>query len=339
MFAVEAVGVRMDAAISRKIDMKTKPLGALGRIEALAAQICRAQQTLAPAMNDCSLTIFAGDHGVAAEGVSAFPQQVTRQMVMNFLAGGAAANVFAKANNIRVRVVDAGVAGEPLAHPALISRNIAAGTKNFLHEAAMSEAQLQQALRFGRELGASAGGEAAIFGEMGIANTSSASLIAHKLGHIALEDCVGRGTGVDDAGLKRKLDILARACARTGELDALGALREYGGFEVAQIAGAMIGAAQQGKIVLVDGFIASAAALAAVGLSPALRDYLVFAHRSAEGGHRFILALMEARPLLQLDMRLGEGTGGALAWPLLRAAAAMVNNMASFESAGISGGA
>ena len=171
---------------------------------------------------------------------------------------------------------------------------------------------------------------------MGIGNTSSASLIAHKLANIPINRIVGRGTGVDDDGLARKREILSAAAARTGDLDAMGALQEYGGFEIVQMAGAMIGAAQTGKIVVVDGFIASAAALAALGLVPNLRDYLVFSHCSVESGHVPLLASMEAQPLLHLDLRLGEGTGAVLAWPLLKAAAAMMNEMASFESAGVS---
>ena len=202
----------------------------------------------------------------------------------------------------------------------------------------MTEEQCDAALRAGDELGMNVAADAAAFGEMGIANTSSASLVAHKLTGIGLDALIGRGTGLDDGGLARKHAILARAAARTApRLDARLALREYGGFEVVMMAGAMIGAARAGAVVLVDGFIAGAAALAAVELAPALRDYLVFAHRSAEPGHRAVLDALGARPLLDLDMRLGEGTGALLAWPVLKCAAAMLSDMASFESAGVSG--
>ena len=328
----------LDDAIRRAIDSKTKPLGALGAIESLAARIARIQGTLTPSLRRCRLTLFAGDHGIAHEGVSAYPQQVTRQMVANFLAGGAAANVLARTNGVELRVVDAGVAGEPIDAPGLVSRRIAAGTRNFAVEPAMTEEQCDAALRAGDELGEDVAADAAAFGEMGIANTSSASLVAHKLTGIGLDALIGRGTGLDDGGLARKHAILARAAARTApRLDARRALREYGGFEVVMMAGAMIGAARAGAVVLVDGFIAGAAALAAVELAPALRDYLVFAHRSAEPGHRAVLDALGARPLLDLDMRLGEGTGALLAWPLLECAAAMLSDMASFESAGVSG--
>ena len=328
----------LDDAIRRAIDSKTKPLGALGAVESLAARIARVQGTLTPDLHRCRLTLFAGDHGIAHEGVSAYPQAVTRQMVANFLAGGAAANVFARANGVELRVVDAGVAGEPIDAPGLVSRRIAAGTRNFAVEPAMTEEQCDAALRAGDELGVNVAADAAAFGEMGIANTSAASLVAHKLTGIGLDALIGRGTGLDDGGLARKHAILARAAARTApRLDARRALCEYGGFEVVMMAGAMIGAARAAAVVLVDGFIAGAAALAAVELAPALRDYLVFAHRSAEPGHRAVLEALGARPLLDFEMRLGEGTGALLAWPVLKCAAAMLSDMASFESAGVSG--
>lgn len=327
-----------EQAIRRAIDTKTKPVGALGRIEDLAAQIARLQQSLAPQIRDCSLTIFAADHGIANEGVSAYPQAVTRQMVANFLAGGAAANVIAASLGIAVRVVDAGVAGEAMDDARLISRRIAPGTQSFLRGAAMTAAQRDRALDLGRELGADAAGEAVAFGEMGIGNTSAATLLAHRLTGIALAALTGRGTGLDDAGLAHKAQLLAAASARVpGRLTADAALAEFGGFEIAMMAGAMIGAAQAGKLVLVDGYIASAAALVAVELVPGTRGALVFAHVSAEPGHAALLGWLGARPLLSLDMRLGEGTGALLAWPLVKAAAAMLREMASFESAGVSG--
>ena len=335
------VSPALDGAIHRTLDGKTKPPGSLGAVETIAARIARIQGALAPRLHRCRLTLFAGDHGVAAEGVSAYPQAVTRQMVANFLAGGAAANVFARANGVELSVVDAGVAGAPLDAPGLLARRIAPGTRNFALEPAMTREQYEASLRTGTELGAeaAAAGEAAAFGEMGIANTSSAALIAHKLTGAPLDALIGRGTGLDDDGLARKRRVLARAAARTAaaRLDAHEALTEYGGFEIVMMAGAMIGAARAGAVVVVDGFIASAAALAADRMAPALGDYLVFAHRSAEPGHRVLLDALGARPLLDLGLRLGEGTGALLAWPILRAAAAMLSEMASFESAGVSG--
>ena len=340
MLDLPAVRTDLDGAIRRAIDAKTKPPGSLGSVEALAVRIARIQGSLNPRLRRCRLTLFAGDHGIAGEGVSAYPQAVTRQMVANFLAGGAAANVFAQTNGVALRVVDAGVAGDPLDAPGLVSRRIAPGTRNFAVEPAMTAEQCDAALRAGDGLGEDAEDrvDAAAFGEMGIANTSSATLIAHKLTGAPLDALTGRGTGLDDDGLAHKLRVLARAAARTANrLDAHDALREYGGFEIAMMAGAMIGAARAGAVVIVDGFIASAAALAAVRLAPALRDYLVFAHRSAEPGHAAVLDALEARPILDLGMRLGEGTGALLAWPVLRCAAAMLSDMASFESAGVSG--
>ena len=338
MLHVPPVSRALDSAIQRAIDAKTKPLGALGVLEAIAAQVARIQNTLTPRLQRCRLTLFAGDHGIAEEGVSAYPQAVTRQMVANFLAGGAAANVLARTNGVDLQVVDAGVAGDPVEAPGLVSRRIAAGTRNFASSPAMTAGQRDSALSAGEALGAAVAADAAAFGEMGIGNTSSATLVAHKLTGAGLEDLVGRGAGLDDAGLARKHEILERAARRTApRLDPADALREYGGFEMVMMAGAMAGAARTGAVVLVDGFIAGVAALAAVGMAPALRDYLVFAHRSAEHGHGAVLAALDARPLLDLDMRLGEGTGALLAWPVLQCAAAMLSEMASFESAGVSG--
>ncbi len=326
-----------DARLRAKIDGKTKPVGSLGRIEDLAAQIARLQRSLAPRMDTCALTIFAADHGIAAAGVSAYPQAVTREMVRNFLAGGAASTVFAATLGVTVRVVDAGVAGDPLPDAELLSRRIAPGTASFLDGPAMTCAQCDAALAEGRALGGETPMDAAAFGEMGIANTAAAAAVAHKLTGLPLAILTGRGTGLDDAGLRRKIDVLTRAAARTATtLSPEAVLAEYGGFEIAMMAGAMIGAAEAGKLVRVDGFIATVAALVAIRLAPGIPPALVFAHVSHEAGHRPLLDRMEVRPLLSLDMRLGEGTGALLAWPLARAAAAMLRDMASFESAGVS---
>ncbi|MCB1394787.1 MAG: nicotinate-nucleotide--dimethylbenzimidazole phosphoribosyltransferase [Rhodobacter sp.] len=324
------------ARIRHTIDTKTKPLGALGRIEDLAETIALVQGTEAPVMQNCTLIIFAADHGIANAGVSAFPQVVTGQMVANFLAGGAAANVFARVNGVALQVVDAGVAGEPIAHPDLIDRRIAAGTRGFLDGPAMTGAEAQSALDHGAGLARAAAGEALAFGEMGIANTATAAALGHKLTGLPLAELVGRGTGLDDAGLANKLAILERAVSRTGALTPRQAMAEYGGFEIVMMTGAMIETARLGRLVIVDGFIATAAAVLAVALAPETRAAMVFAHKSHESGHRALLAHLDARPLLDLDMRLGEGTGALLAWPLLRAAAAMMTDMASFDSAGVS---
>jgi len=334
----ETLDNSLEAKISAAIDAKTKPLGALGDIETLAAQIARIQRSLAPRADTCRLTIFAADHGMAQAGVSAFPQAVTRQMVMNFLTEGAAANVFARSVGADVQVVDAGVSGEPIDDARLIQKRIGNGTANAIERPAMTQDQIDAALASGSAIGHDGTEAVACFGEMGIGNTSAASLVAAKILGLPVGDITGRGTGLDDEGLQRKRALLESAAARTeAQLDAKTALQEYGGFEIAMMAGAMLGAAAAGKIVIVDGFIASAAALAASRLTPESRANMVFAHQSAEAGHARVLEALEAKPLLHLNMRLGEGTGALLAFPLVKAAADMLRDMASFESAGVSG--
>jgi len=326
-----------DDALQIAIDSKTKPLGSLGRIEDLAMQIARIQGVLNPCAETCSLTIFAADHGLAASGVSAFPQDVTRAMVHNFLAGGAAANVFAKSLNVTVQVVDAGIAGGRIQHCDLIDHHIAPGTQNAIEQPAMTIAECDQALEAGFLIGRQIDSDVACFGEMGIGNTSSASLVSAKILGNEIVNLVGRGTGLDQDGLTRKQTLLTQAADRTPALLApKAALVEYGGFEIAMMAGAMIGASRRRRIVTIDGFIASAAALAARALAPGCETAFVYAHVSAESGHRLLLDALDAKPLLELDMRLGEGTGAVLAWPLIKAAAAMLSDMATFESAQVS---
>ncbi|MEM1434643.1 MAG: nicotinate-nucleotide--dimethylbenzimidazole phosphoribosyltransferase [Pseudomonadota bacterium] len=326
-----------EEAVRKKIANKTKPPGSLGKIEALALQLALIQETLNPRAESCQLLLFAADHGIAESGVSAFPQSVTRQMVENFLDGGAAACVFARTVGVQIQVVDAGVLGPPIEHTALHGCRLGNGTANALTQAAMTREQLDRGLVAGRQLGREAGGEALCLGEMGIGNTSAASLMLAKLMGSGVAPLAGRGTGLDDASFEQKLGLLRQAAERTApQLPAEETLLQYGGFEIVMMAGAMIGAASAGKAVLVDGFIATAAAAAACQLEPAVRPNLIFAHRSAEAGHRLALEFLGAQPLLDLEMRLGEGTGALLAWPLVRAAAAMLSDMASFDSAGVS---
>lgn len=338
---IPPLSTALDQALLRKMDGKTKPLGALGRLEALAVQVGRIQGSLSPSLDAPRVVVFAGDHGLAQEGVSAYPSDVTWQMVMNFLAGGAAVNVLAREAGMAVQVVDAGVRHDFAGVEGLVHAKVASGTRNSLHEPAMSPAECEQALQQGRSLMHQArreGCRVVALGEMGIGNTSAASLLLHKLGGVPLAEAIGRGTGVDDAGLARKREVLTRAAARTGELtDPMAALREYGGFEIAMMAGAMLGAAEAGMLVLVDGFIAGSALLVARGMAPDVTAHCVMAHCSAEAGHRRLLELLQATPLLSLDLRLGEGSGAVLAWPLVRAAVALLNDMASFEGAGVSG--
>lgn len=338
---INAPNVAMRDDIQHAIDFKTKPPGSLGRIEALALQIALAQGTLTPKVDPGHLMIFAGDHGLVAEGVSAWPSDVTAQMVLNFLSGGAAANVFARTNGIELSVLDAGVMGDLPDNPALKRAGIRKGTRNAATEDALTSSEVGAALQFGAEVAveaASEGTKVLAIGEMGIGNTSSASLLAHAIDGIDLDGLIGPGAGLDEDGLTRKREILHRTAARrSGRLSPADALSAFGGLEICAMSGAAIGAASAGVMVLVDGFIASAAALAALRARPEIKPYLIFAHRSKEPGHRFILDSIGADPLLDLDLRLGEGTGALLAFPMLRAACAMLGEMATFESAGVSG--
>lgn len=324
-----------------KIDLKTKPPGSLGRVEELATQICAIQQTLEPEADPARLLIFAGDHGMVEEGVSAWPSEVTAQMVANFINGGAAANVFARTNDITITVIDAGVATD-LAHAEnLVHANIRNGTRNAMHENALTADEVEAALEFGAGIAHDAvnkGTKTILLGEMGIGNTSSATLLAHAVEGIGIEPLTGPGAGLDAPGVQRKCEILKKIAARApGRLEPAKALSAFGGLEIAMMSGALIGAAASGAIVLVDGFIASAAALCALRARPEAMEYVVFAHCSKEPGHTLLLEALGAEPLMRLDLRLGEGTGALLAFPLLRNACAMVNEMATFESAGVSG--
>lgn len=342
-FTLPAIESTADAALQsrlqHKIDHKTKPLGALGALENLALQLGLIQRTDSPALHEPQMVVFAADHGIAAEGVSAYPQAVTVQMVGNMLAGGAAINVFARQHGFALQVVDAGVAADLPVHPQLQARKIAHGTANLCQGPAMSRAQAQAALSAGMQVVQALPGNVVAFGEMGIANTSPAALLLARLAGISIEEATGRGTGLDDAQLRHKQAVLKSALARhpaSEPLDVIGELAALGGFEIAMMAGAMLQAASERRVVLVDGFIAGASALVAQALVPAVRDYLVFCHRSAETGHRLLLAQLQAKALLDLDLRLGEGTGALLAWPLVQSAVNFMREMASFESAGVS---
>ena len=329
-----------DEQIQHAIDTKTKPLGALGKLEAVAFQIAKIQQTLTPELVNPSILTFAGDHGAANAGVSAYPQEVTFQMVMNFLQGGAAINVFCKQNDIALQVVDAGVNFEFEDAPGLINAKIAHGTANYIEEPAMTQGQLdaclEKATNIVAEVAAS-GCNVIGFGEMGIGNTASASLIMSAICKLPIERCVGRGTGLDDAGLDRKLGLLTEAQSNHGVMsDPHQILQTFGGFEVAQICGAMLAAKQHNMIIMVDGFIATAAYLVAQAINPEISENAIFCHTSNESGHQLMLDYLKAEPLVNLGMRLGEGTGCAVAYPLIKSAVAFLNGMASFESAGVS---
>lgn len=327
--------------VQRAIDRKTKPPGSLGRIEALALQIACVQGTERPVVDPAHLLLFAGDHGLVAEGVSAWPQDVTAQMVMNFITGGAAANAFARIGDCAITVVDAGVAGALPDAPGLVRANIRKGTRNAAVEDALTSGEVDQALTFGAQLAAKtadAGARVIALGEMGIGNTSSAALLGAVLTGHDVADLAGPGAGLDADGVESKRSILRRTAARhPARLAPLPALAAFGGLEIACMAGALIGAASKGTLVVVDGFIATAAALCALTARPDAMGHVVFAHRSKEPGHDALLTALGAQPLLDLGLRLGEGTGALLALPLLRASCSMLSDMATFESAGVSG--
>lgn len=341
-WTITAPDAALNAAIQHKIDTKTKPLGALGQLEDLARQIALVQQTLEPQLRRPHVLVFAADHGIAQAGVSQYPPEVTHQMVRNFVGGGAAINVFCRQNGLGLTIIDAGVRGSFADLPSVRNEKIAEGTRNFLYGPAMTAAEcadaLQRGARLADELHATGCNVLAV-GEMGIANTSSAAVLMHVLTGRPLAECVGRGTGLDPAGLARKLDTLTQAVAAhpTVGIEPLTVLATFGGFEIAQMCGALLRAAEHQMLLLIDGFIASAALLVAARLAPAVLAYCVFCHESDEQGHRLLLAELSGRPLLRLGLRLGEGTGAALAYPLVQAAVGFLTEMASFESAGVSG--
>jgi nicotinate-nucleotide--dimethylbenzimidazole phosphoribosyltransferase len=332
------------AAVQRRLDDKTKPRGSLGRLERLACQIAAIRGTPAPPPPRKAIVVMAADHGVAAEGVSAYPQEVTRQMVMNFARGGAAINVLARQAGARLVVVDMGVVEAVPDAPEIRACRIAAGTRNFVHGPAMTRDQAIAAI----EAGIAIAGELAAdgidligTGEMGIANTTSASALTAVLTGAAIDDVTGRGTGIDDAAIAHKRDVIRRAIERNrpDPADPLDALARLGGFEIAGLAGVTLGAAAAGVPVVVDGFIAGVAALIATRLAPAAGGSLMCAHRSAEPGHRHVLAALErSEPVLDLELRLGEATGAALAMPLIDAALAILRDMATFAAAGVAPG-
>jgi nicotinate-nucleotide--dimethylbenzimidazole phosphoribosyltransferase len=338
-YQIEAVNQELITQLQHQINIKTKPIGALGKLEKLALKIGLIQQTIKPVILHPTMLIFAADHGIVAEGVSPYPQEVTWQMVMNFVNGGAAINVFAKQNGWKINIIDAGVNTRFSESLPIHHVKINYGTKNFLHEPAMTEMELKKAVETGEEFinfHKKEGSNCVAFGEMGIGNTSSAAVIMSKILKLPIEECVGRGTGLDDAGLRRKTDVLKKAILKHEVIDPKSILQTFGGFEIAMMAGAMLRAAEQKMLIIVDGFIVTSALLIAHALHPEVLDYCVFAHQSDENGHQKMLNYFNADPLLKLDMRLGEGTGAALALPLIQASVNFLNDMASFESAGVS---
>jgi nicotinate-nucleotide--dimethylbenzimidazole phosphoribosyltransferase len=338
-FAISPLSSKLSSDLQAKIDQKTKPLGSLGQLEALALQIGRCQNTLTPSLNKPCILVFAGDHGIVEAGVSAYPQAVTAQMVRNFLSGGAAISVFARQHGLELLVVDAGVNADLASHPKLIDAKIAKGTESYLASPAMTAEQCAKAIQIGAEqvLKQHQNGCNCIgFGEMGIGNTSSAALLMHRLTGLSLLRCVGRGAGLNNAQLQHKLVVLQRALnLHRGVTDHLDVLASFGGFEIAMMVGAYLKAAELGMLILVDGFIAGTALLVAYKMYPNVLHYCVFSHVSSEQGHQTLLHQFKAKPLLNLELRLGEGSGIAVAYPLVQSAVMFLNEMATFDEAGV----
>ncbi|WEK08645.1 MAG: nicotinate-nucleotide--dimethylbenzimidazole phosphoribosyltransferase [Candidatus Pseudomonas colombiensis] len=336
----KAVDIQVLEQAEARQQQLTKPAGSLGQLEHLAVQLAGLQGRLKPSLEQLWIAIFAGDHGVVAEGVSAYPQAVTGQMLLNFVSGGAAISVLARQLGAQLEVVDLGTVTPDLNLPGVRHLNLGAGTANFTQGPAMTQAQGELALQAGRDSARraqAAGAQLFIGGEMGIGNTTAASAIACALLDIPVAQLAGPGTGLNAAGVNHKAQVIERALAvhAAQRGDVLQTLFNLGGFEVAALVGAYLACAQEGIAVLVDGFICSVAALVAVRLNPACRPWLLFGHRGAEPGHRHVLQTLEAQPLLDLGLRLGEGSGAALAVPLLRLACDLHGQMATFAEAAV----
>ena len=341
-YSITSPDYRLKEQIQQRIDNLNKPLGALGRLEEIASQICLAQQTCHPALQHPCHVLFAADHGIEHEGVSASPREITWQQMINFTQGGGGVNMFCRQHGFELLLVDVGVDYNLSGYPQIISRKIAWGTRNFLYEAAMSEEEMERALQVGTEMTDRCrknGCNIICFGEMGIGNTSPSAVWLHLLGNHPLEECIGRGSGLNSEGVSHKYKVLSTAVNRfrqthptptTEEI-----IRYFGGFEMVAAVGAMLRAAELGMIILVDGFIMSACMLAASRLYPATRAYALFGHEGEERGHRLLLADLHARGLLQLGFRLGEGTGALCAYPIIESAVRMMNEMNTFDQSHI----
>lgn len=341
-YSITSPDYRLKEQIQQRIDNLNKPLGALGRLEEIALQICLAQQTCHPALQHPCHVLFAADHGIEHEGVSASPREITWQQMINFTQGGGGVNMFCRQHGFELLLVDVGVDYNLSGYPQIISRKIAWGTRNFLYEAAMSEEEMERALQVGTEMTDRCrknGCNIICFGEMGIGNTSPSAVWLHLLGNHPLEECIGCGSGLNSEGVSHKYKVLSTAVNRfrqthptptTEEI-----IRYFGGFEMVAAVGAMLRAAELGMIILVDGFIMSACMLAACRLYPATRAYALFGHEGEERGHRLLLADLHARGLLQLGFRLGEGTGALCAYPIIESAVRMMNEMNTFDQSHI----
>lgn len=338
-FCIKRPDRAIAAQLQDKIDDLTKPKGSLGILEETALRLGVIQQTLTPSLRKPYNLVFAGDHGIADEGVSATVKEVTRQMVYNFIGGGAGVSVFARQHGIGLKVIDAGVDFDFQGHPEVIDMKIAFGTRNFLHGAAMTHDELNLALERGAEVvdGIFAEGSNVVsFGEMGIGNTSCSSMLMTMLHNVPLDKTVGAGSGLDAKGVRHKLDVLTRSKANyKGDGSAFDIIAHFSGYEMAMITGGMLRAAELGMVILVDGFNITASLMAAAALHPEVLDYCIYAHKSNEGAHKLMLDILGGTPLLQLEFRLGEGTGSLVAYPILESAVCMINNMSSFSAASV----
>ena len=336
-YNIQPVDCSMQAAIQAKIDNLNKPKGSLGRLEELAMQVCLIQQTLEPSLAHPCHLLLGGDHGIEREGVSVSPREVTWQQMINFTRGGGGVNMFCRQHGFKLRIVDVGVDYDLSHIDGIIDCKIAPGTRNFLYEPAMTEEEFDKAIQVGADLVddcVEEGCRVLSIGEMGIANTSPSSIWMSLFGNIPLKDCIGAGAGLNSAGISHKYEVLRKAVERfrTSGCDEL---RYFGGFEMIAAIGAMLRGAEQRLVVLIDGFIMTACALAAIRLYPASKDYMIFTHCGDESGHKMMLDLVDAKPLLHLGLRLGEGTGALCAFPLVDSAVRMMNEMNNFDKAKI----
>ena len=342
-FKIETPDEALRPAIQAKIDNLNKPKGSLGRLEELAMQICLIQQTLSPSLAHPCHLLLGGDHGIEREGVSVSPREVTWQQMINFTRGGGGVNMFCRQHGFKLRIVDVGVDYDLSNIPGIIHRKIAYGTKNFLYEPAMTEEEFDKAIQVGVELVddcIAEGCKMLSIGEMGIANTSPSSIWMSLFGDIPLKDCIGAGAGLNNEGIRHKYEVLKKAVDRFKELNGqpinpITPILFFGGFEMIAAIGAMLRAAECHLVILVDGFIMTACALAAIQLYPASQDYMIFTHCGDESGHRMMLDIVDAKPLLNLGLRLGEGTGALCAYPIVDSAVRMMNEMNNFDNANI----
>ena len=342
LFNIQSVDQTIKSTIQAKIDNLNKPKGSLGRLEDLALQICLIQRTLDPSLAHPCHLLLGGDHGIEREGVSVSPRCVTWQQMINFTHGGGGVNMFCRQHGFKLRIVDVGVDYNLVGIDGIIDRKIARGTSNFLYEAAMTEEEFDRAIQIGCNLVEDCiaeGCRVLSIGEMGIANTSPSSIWMHQFTGIPLADCIGAGAGLDTPGIRHKYEVLSTALANyqsnTSSLSPITHIRYFGGFEMVTAIGAMLKAAEKHLVILIDGFIMTACALAAIQLYPAAKDYMIFTHCGDESGHKRMLDAMGANALLHLGLRLGEGTGALCAFPIVDSAVRMMNEMNNFENASI----